>query len=162
MANSIKTQGTRLYFVDQTGSAPVVRRMECPSGVQGLGGAADQVDDTCLEELDASSTPGLRRPGQITVPFILKDDQVAGQSALETMYEGDTPTIGWCVALSNGTGEPTLDSADEMVAPTDRDGWLFNGYVADLNFDIATNEVVRGTLLIQRVGGRTRFYKALV
>jgi len=47
-----------------------------------------------------------------------------------------------------------LDSNDELVAPASplRTSISFRGYVSDLNIDIATNEIVRGTLTIQRSG----------
>jgi hypothetical protein len=62
--------------------------------------------------------------------------------------------------LSEGTTPPTLDSNDDMVPPAGRTSLAFQGYVADLNLDIATNEIVRGTLSIQRSGTVTPYFNA--
>ena len=72
--------------------------------------------------------------------------------------------MDWLIGLSDGVAVPSLDSNDDLVAPASplRTSIGFRGYVADLNIDIATNEIVRGTT-IQRSGsvvptgtGRTR------
>jgi hypothetical protein len=64
------------------------------------------------------------------------------------------------VCLSEGTADPTLDSSDSLVAPDGRTSAKFNAYIADLNFDIATNEIVRGTMTLQRSGTVTWAYNA--
>ena len=56
------------------------------------------------------------------------------------------------IGLSDGTAAPTLDSNDELVAPANRTSFGFQAYVADVTIDLATNEVVRGTLTLQRSG----------
>ncbi|MFI3487940.1 phage tail tube protein, partial [Klebsiella pneumoniae] len=63
--------------------------------------------------------------------------------------------LPWLIGLSDGTTVPTLDTEDELVPPASptRTSIAFRGYVSDLNIDIATNEIVRGTLTIQRSGG---------
>jgi len=157
---SFKTQGSHLYFIDSTVSDPVVRRMECPTGITGLGGPADQIDETCLDDIDAVSSPGIRRPGPVTVPFVLKGGDVPGQEALEQLDENQT-TTGWFIGFSNGTAAPTMDSEQEnLQGPGTRDGIAFRGYIADIAVDVAGNEVVRGTMTIQRVGGKTRYRAA--
>jgi hypothetical protein len=156
---SIKTQGSHLYFIDPTESDFPVRRMECPTGISGLGGPADSIDETCLEDIDAVSSPGIRRPAGITVPYVLKDGDTPGQAALEAIDDAQL-TIGWFAALSNGSGVPTKDSEQEnLVGDGSRDGYAFRGYIAEITVDIAANEVVRGTMTIQRVGGKTRYRK---
>lgn len=157
---SVKTQGTQVFFVDALGSSDaVVRRMACPTAVTGLGGAADQVDDTCLEDLiDRSFSPGLGNPGQLTVPFVLKPAEMS-HHVLFDLWDAKELTH-WMIALSDGTAEPTLDSEQQLVAVSSRTSFAFQGYVADVNIDIATNEVVRGTLTLQRSGAVARNWKA--
>ena len=70
----VKTQGTELYFVDAsvTASAPDLVKMSCPTGVQGLGGAKDQIETTCLDATtDKEFAGGLGNPGTVSVPFNL-------------------------------------------------------------------------------------------
>lgn len=153
---SVKTQGTHVFVVDTlTSSDPYVLKMACPTAVTGLGGASSQVNDTCLDDLvDESFSPGLGSPGQVNVPFVLKPSEASHQ-VLFDMWDSKE-RYQWMIALSDGEDPPTLDSDDQMVPPADRSSLRFMAYVADLNIDIATNEVVRGTLVLQRSGPITR------
>lgn len=155
---SIKTQGTKLFFVDSlSSSVAAVARMACPTGITGLGGAADQLETTCLDNTDDKTfVRGLGNPGQVTVPFVFKPWEASQQTLWDLKESGDT--IGWMVCMSDGTDDPTLDSVDELDAPSNRTSLAFQAYVADLNIDIATNDVVRGTLTLQRSGAVTPYW----
>ena len=70
-AGTILTQGTELFTVDAlSSSVAAVLKMACPTGITGLGGAKDQIEDTCLDNTtDKTFKPGLGNPGQVTVPL---------------------------------------------------------------------------------------------
>jgi len=157
---SVKTQGSELFLADTlSSSVAAVVKMACPTGITGLGGAADQLEDTCLDDLvDKSYVRGLGNPGQVTVPFVLQPDEMSQQLLFDLKDSGET--IGWMIGLSDGTTDPTLDSNDALVAPAGRTSFGFSAYVADITIDIATNEVVRGTLLLQRSGAVTPYWNA--
>jgi hypothetical protein len=154
---TLKTQGTELYLINPLGSAPAVLKFACPTGINGLGGAADQLEDTCLDAtVDRTFKRGLGNPGTVSVPFnfIPSDDS----HQVLFLLQADGRNLSWLVALSDGTGAPTLDSDDDFAPPAGRTCAQFEGYVADVTIDIATNEIVRGTLLIQRSGVVTFSY----
>ena len=65
----------------------------------------------------------------------------------------------WMIGLSDGTAAPTIVSGQLSMAST-RTAASFDAFVADINVDIATNEVVRGTLTLQRSGSVAWSYKA--
>jgi hypothetical protein len=158
---SVKTQGSALYIADTlSSSVAAVLKLACPTGITGVGaGAASQINDTCLDDLvDESFMPGLGSPGTITVPFILKPAEASHQ-ALFDMKEAKE-LFGMMVCLSDGAAAPTLDSNEALVAPNDRTSFAFQAYVADVAIDIATNEVVRGTLTLQRSGAVTPTWKS--
>jgi hypothetical protein len=157
---SVKTQGSELFMADTlSSSVAAVLKMACPTGITGLGGAADQVEDTCLDDLvDKSYVRGLGNPGQVTVPFVLKPAEASHQVLFDLKDAGTT--IPWLICLSDGTADPTLDTDDTLIEPTGRTSFGFQAYVADVTIDIATNEVVRGTLLLQRSGAVTPFWNA--
>ena len=143
---SIKTQGTNLYFID---SAAVVT-MGCPTGITGLGGTRDQIETTCLNATDDKAyVSGLGNPGQISVPFVFDPQDVSHQTLKDLHDSGEK--IEWTIGLSDGTASPTIVSGSFSL-PTTRSFITFEAFVADLNLDIATNEVVRGTLTLQRSG----------
>lgn len=151
--SSVKTQGTKLYFVDDL-TTPLVQaivELACPTGVTGLGGAADQIETTCLDDTtDKTFARGLGSPGQVSVPFNLIPSATSHQLLFDLKEAGET--ISWLVCLSDGTSVPTTLDDGVIVAPADRTSFGFLAYIADVNIDVATNEIVRGTLTLQRSG----------
>jgi hypothetical protein len=157
---SVKTQGTKVYFVDTitTPGTPAIIELACPTGVSGLGGAADQIEDTCLSEtVDRSYVRGLGNPGQVSIPFNLKPQAASHQLLLEMKDLGEK--VSWLACLSDGTTAPTAIADGVITPPAARTsiGWI--GYIADVSIDIATNEIVRGTLTVQRSGAVTTTWK---
>lgn len=158
---TVRTQGTELYTVDALSSTTAsVLKFACPTGITGLGGAADQIDDTCLDDLtDRTFSRGLGNPGQVSVPFNFIPENGSHQILFDLQESGEV--LPWLIGLSDGFGiPPTLDTDDTLIPPASpqRTSLAFDGYVADINIDIATNEVVRGTLTIQRSGPITPYW----
>lgn len=146
---TLKTQGTRLFFAF---SDSEILKVACPTGINGLGGAADQVENTCLDSTEREYVRGLANPGQVTVPINFIARSAAHQALLALQDSGET--ISWMIVLSDQTGSPsTLDSESRLVSPG-ATTVEFLGYVSDLNLDIGINEIVRGTVTIQRSGAR--------
>lgn len=143
---AIKTQGTNLYFI----SAATVKTLTCPTGITGLGGARDQIETTCLENIDDKTyVSGLGNPGQVSVPFVF-DPSAADQKLLYALHDSGE-VVSWMVGFSDGTTAPTIVSSVLTMATT-RSAAQFSAFVADINVDVATNEIVRGTLTLQRSG----------
>ena len=158
---SVKTQGSELFIADTlSSSVPAVLKMACPTGITGVGsGAASQINDTCLDDLvDESFMPGLGSPGAMSVPFVLKPAEASHQALFEMKEAKEL--FGMMVCLSDGSTDPTIDSSDVLEAPAGRTSFGFQAYVADVVIDIATNEVVRGTLTLQRSGAITPYWNA--
>jgi hypothetical protein len=156
----IKTQGTELFTVDTLSSSVAsVLKFECPTGITGLGGAADQIESTCLSTVgDKEYEGGLGNPGQVSVPFNFIPRSGSHQILFDLKESREV--IPWLIGLSDGVAPPTLGANDALVAPASptRTSIGFSGYVSDLNIDIATNEIVRGTLTIQRSGSVTPYW----
>lgn len=143
----LKTQGTELFFVN---SGAVVK-LACPTGITGLGGAADQIEVTCLDTTDDKQYQrGLGNPGSVSVPFNFIPTNASHQDLFDLKDAGTV--ISWLIGFSDATTDPTLDSNDAFVVPASRTCAEFQAYVSDVNIDIATNEIVRGTLTLQRSG----------
>lgn len=150
---TVRTQGTELFVIDSitVPMTPAIVKMSCPTGVQGLGGARDQIEDTCLDTTgDKTYQAGLGNPGTVTVPFNLIPRDASHQALFG--WKADGSVMSWVVCLSEAATDPTLDTDDTFILPVDRTTIEFSGYVSDVNIDIATNEIVRGTLTIQRSG----------
>jgi hypothetical protein len=148
---AIKSQLTELFFVDTyTSGVPAVTKFTCPTGITGLGGPRDQIDTSCLDNTDRTFMPGLGNPGQVSVPFAL-DPTAASHDVIFDLKE-DGAEINWMICLSDGTADPTIDSEDDMTPPSGRSYIKFVAYVSDVSIDIAGNDIVRGTLTLQRSG----------
>lgn len=158
---SVKTQGTKLWFINPTVTPEVAtdfQTLTAPTGITGLGGAADQIDDTSLDATsERTYVAGLSSPGQVSVPFVFKPGEASQQSLFALKASGTI--IPWLVGLTDGTVEPTV-VANAFVAPTARTTVGFRAYVADVSLDLASNEVVRGTLTLQRSGAVTPTFKS--
>lgn len=152
VANAFETKGTNLYFVYDD----AVMKLTCPTGITGVGGGTrDRIDTTCLDETGAYRTyvGGFADADVVNVPFVLYDGD-ASQAALIAL-QSSNEVVSWQVALSDSTAAPTLDSDNNLVPAGARTTFTFPGYVANLTFDAAVNEVVRGTLSIQPSGTYT-------
>lgn len=160
MANELKTQGTALYFVKPGTPTGTEVKVTCPTGISGLGGAADQIDTTCLDDTDDRQyVRGLGNPGQVTVPFVLKAGDASHADLIALKAAGTS--VEWMVCMSDATTTPTVTvSTNSFTALTTRSNIEFTGYIADLTLDGATNEVWRGTMTIQRSGAWTITWKA--
>lgn len=145
----IKARGTRMFFAV---SESEIHKVACATGIQGLGGAAAQIDKTCLDSEEDEFEQGNKTPGPVTVPINLIPRSAAHQALEDLFASGEE--IDWMIVLSDQAGEPTaLDSDGHLVSPgatTIR----FRGFVQDFPLDIATNEIVRVTMTIQRSGAR--------
>lgn len=153
---TVKTQGTELFVIDAsvTSSEEELFKIVCPTGIQGLGGARDQIETTCLDTRgDKEFAAGLGNPGQVTIPFNLIPRDGSHKALFAWKASGET--MKWLACLSESSTAPTVDTDGNFVKPTDRTTIEFSAYVADVNLDMATNDIVKGTLLLQRSGDVT-------
>lgn len=153
----LQTQGTELFLIDTlTSTVAALVKLDCPTGITGLGGAADQIETTCLDTLDDKQyRRGLGNPGTVSVPFNFIPTSTSHQLLFD-MKDAGTSTQ-WMIGFSDATTDPTV-SAGAFVAPSGRTCAEFTAYISDVNIDVATNEIVRGTLTLQRSGTVTWTY----
>lgn len=144
----LETKNTRLYF---RYSDSEIHKVACATGITGLGGAGDQIDTTCLDSDEREYVRGMLNPGPLSVPINFIPLSAAHQRLTELRETGER--VSWMIVLSDQAGAPvTVDTDNRLIAPGPT-SVEFIGYVSDMNIDIATNEIVRATLTIQRSGG---------
>lgn len=161
---SVLAQGTEIFFIDPNfdSSGAGVVRIECATSFNPGGAPADQLDDTCLEDQDASSKRGLRRPGAASMG-LNADPQNDSHFRLYQLFNStEDVVLKFAVGWSDGTAAPTLDSTDDFELPTTRTWFLFQGYISDFPFDFQLNSIVNGTVTIQRSGGSQWVRKVVV
>lgn len=157
---SFTTKGTQLYMLYNNSNGYNIVQIGCPTGITGLGGAASQVDDTCLDDVEMKYKPGMPNPGQMTVNLNFDPTKVSHQD-LWSLFEAQT-TITWIVGWSDGKDiPPTANNTTGVITyPTTRTFTDFDGYIADLPLDFAINSLVKSAMTVQRSGARTMHYKA--
>lgn len=147
----IETKGTRLFFLNSAGSPQDILKVACATGITGLGGAADQIDITCLDSEEAESRAGFKRPAVVQVPINFIPRSAAHQALLD--LEESNEVVDWMIVFSDQSGTPT-ESAGLLVTPG-ATSVRFQGYVVDTDLQVGNNEIVRGTVSIQRTGAKT-------
>lgn len=149
---TLKTQNTKLFFVS-SGSPNSIQQVACATGITGLGGARDQIEITCLSSVEKEFVGGLGNPGQVTIPINFIPRSASHQALLDLRGSGEDAS--WMVVFSDQAGAPTayavLDGVTHLTSPGATTA-EFVAYIADFNIDVATNEIVRATLTLQRSG----------
>jgi len=154
---SVLTPGTQIFALVPAVGAPstlTVLEIKKANAFNPGGSPAEQIETTTLFDTVRTYVKGLRTPGQATMT-IQADPAEPSHVRLHELSEtdGDT-TVTWLVAWPDGTGVPTLDEVTgNVVLPTTRTFFEFDGWVTDFPFDHALNAVVTTNVTIQRTGG---------
>lgn len=156
----VQTKGTQLYVrIANTSGGYDMVQVGCPTGVTGLGGAASQLDDTCLDDEEMQYVAGMPNPGQMTVNLNFDPAKISHQE-LWDLFDSQEK-VPWAVGWSDGKDiPPTVDGSGTITYPSTRTFTSFIGYVADLPLDFAINSLVKSTMQVQRSGPRTMHYKS--
>lgn len=154
---SMRTKGTQLFYF-YLGHWLM---FGCPKSITGLGGAASEIDETCLDSEEMEKSPGMPNPGPLSVTFDL-DWAKQSHRDFDDLFEAQTK-IQFAIGYSDGpkTAVPTANSAGVTTWPATRSFTEFTGYIADLPEDFAVNANVTSNGQIQRSGPRIRHLKAL-
>jgi hypothetical protein len=142
----IKSQKTHLHWA--TGDITNMK-VTCATGISGLGGARDQIDTTCLDDSERTFEGGLGNPGQVTVGFNVHKADASHEALLALKASGEK--VSWGIYSSDAATAPTTVGG-VMQPVADRVSAIFEGYVSDINIDIAGNDIWKGSITIQRSG----------
>ena len=161
---SMLTQGTQVYVLAPTIADPAVLevlRIECATEFNPGGSPSDQIEDTCLEEVEARTyLRGLRTPGSASLT-ISADPRNASHLRLHQLSESaDATPLKWAIGWSDGVDIPPTVAAGDFALPATRTWFTFQGYVSDFPFDFTANTVVKTAATIQRSGGSAWVPKA--
>ena len=151
---TVKTQGTQIWFVSTLGTDRLLVLLNAATAISGLGGPAGQIDTTDLSALvDKTFVRGLGVPASVSVPFNLNPGDVSQADLFLLKTQGNVLT--WLIGLSESADTPTLHPDLTFTMPATRSWIEFTGYISDVTIDIATDQIVKGTLAVQRSGAVT-------
>lgn len=154
----VTTKGTQLYMRLPNSSGYTMVQVGCPRGIQGLGGAASDVDDTCLDDVEMRSLPGMPNPGAMTVDLNFDPAKISHQE-LWDLYNTQE-VIEWVIGWSDGKDiPPEVDISGTITFPTTRTYTSFPGYIQDLPLNFALNALVTSSMQVKRNGPRAMHYK---
>lgn len=148
----IKTQGTHVYIIDPDATGgPEIMQIECAISVDGIGGARDQIDSTCLESPARTFEAGLATPGTSTIGLNF-DPSSDSHVRLFNLWKAGTK-FEMAIGYSDGTAPPTLDTAGDFDFPTTRSFLaLHDTFVADFPQNFALNALVTANVAFQLSG----------
>lgn len=153
MSGELKTQGTQLYLLDNGVSPAEVKRITNLSNIDGIGGAASDIDVTNFDSTAREYLVGLVDNGQASFNFNLSPGSAVHQRLLA--IRGGS-RYSWAVGMSDGTAAPTIAAGDVFSLPTGRSWLTFDASVQEATFTFQTDDAVRvqGSL---RVSGSITF-----
>jgi hypothetical protein len=151
---TVKSQGTKLYFAVPSTSSEI-HAVVCPTQISGLGGAANQIDITCLDSIEMEYVRGMQNPGQLTIPINFIPTSASHQALLDLRTSGDE--TGWCLSGPTAAAPTDVDVDGNLVATAtgQKPSITFRAYVADFTLDVGVNDIWRGSLTLQRTGAPT-------
>lgn len=152
---AIKSQGTQMYIIDESGSEPFVMKVGCVTAIDGIDTTIAQNEITCLEDLARRYEAGLATPGNMTfgIQFDPTDDSHVKMHQLKV----SGVTLKWAVGFSDGKDiPPTLETdssgAEQFNLPTTRSWIAFEGFMTTFPFTFALNAVVTNSIGVQISG----------
>jgi len=151
----VSSQGTEI-FVLPPGAASALA-LSCPTSASKSGGDRNMTEILCLNAIDPEFIAGSRTPTTWSIPFALVPTDVSQQELFD--LEDSGAIVPFVIALSDGVADPTVVD-DALVPPAARTSFAFSAIVMGVGIDIATNDVVRGTLSLQVSGPVTRTWKS--
>ena len=148
-------QGTQLYVLapKDAGAAEVIK-ISCALTVDTGEDERAEHDDTCLEEMESTSTfPGLITPGDAT--FTVRIDPAdAGHVNLWALFKARTRVL-WAMGWGDGVDvDPTAPAAanEDWGLPLTRTWSTWRGHISGMNFTgfEAGGAPVQGSVKIKR------------
>lgn len=145
---AVKTQGTDLFAIDPEDGS--LLEVGCVTSIDGIDTTIEQIETTCLSSLARTYIAGLLTPGAATFG-INTDPSDDSHVRLHQLKTAGTE-LSWALGWSDGTADPTIDSAQAFTLPTTRSWITFQGFMNSFPFAFAQNSVVQSTVGIQISG----------
>lgn len=171
---SFSTQGSQLYFPDESASPSVVDPIAQMTGFTGLGGKKAKIDITNYDSVAYKEyAGGLIDPGELQFDLIF-DFNNANHALVLALTASANAVRPFFFGASDGTAPPTISGTISagtvaLVPPVTaspkhytRSGFLFNGYFSMFQIDAPVDQVIKVKAAVQGTGGITIIVKGAV
>lgn len=139
MSGELKTQGTELFMLDDTGSPERVLKISNLTNIDGLGGSAGDIDITNFDSSAKEYLVGLLDNGTASFGLNLSPSNDSHQTILENAGGN---RFSWAIGCSDGTADPTL-SGGNFVLPSTRTWFTFTASIQEATRAFATDDAIR-------------------
>lgn len=158
---SVQTKGTEMWVRLNDSNGYHLLKIDCPTGITGLGGSKPQIDVTCLDDLAMRYIGGMAQPGTATVNINFDPSDDSHLALWDSFNSEESETLTFVIGLGDGTADPTVNSGTGVITyPSTRTFINTDGYVSNFPVDIALNSVVKSAMQIQLSGQATIHPKA--
>ena len=164
---SYSTQGSQLFFPDETASPAVASPIAQMTGFTGLGGKKTKIDITTFDSSGFKEyAGGLLDAGELTFDLIW-DFTNANHALVQKLAGAANQTLPFFYAASDAanTVVPTITGTEALgtvaLAPPvttspvkyARSGFSFNGYFSSFVVDVKIDSVIMVHAAVQQTGG---------
>jgi hypothetical protein len=137
----------------------MLKVLACPTGWSFSGESRDEIDTTCLSDNDATFLMGIKDNGTLS-STVNYDASEETHQLLQSYLQNNVENIWFCVAYSDGTAAPTVDSAGGFDLPATRSYKTFQGLLASVSETGQSNSVVTSDITVRISGPVNRSYKS--
>lgn len=153
MSGELKTQGTELFILDETGSPQRIVKIGKLSAIDSIGGSASEIDITNFDSTAMEYMVGLIDNGTANLSINL-DPTDASHQLLESIAGGDR--YYWAVGFSDGSADPIPNPSGAGISVTIGRSWLtFQASVQQWQYGFTTNDAIRVSSSLRVTGAIT-------
>lgn len=149
----MKTQGTDLYLIDPLNNQ--LLDVGCVTEITGIDATIEQIETTCLQNLDRTYVSGLSTPGAAS--FTVNTDTANPTHIRLHQIKQAGETVKWAIGLSDSPGTPPTVAVDsdgaDFTLPNSRSWIVFEGFMNSFPFSFGLNAVVQSAIGVQVSGG---------
>ena len=140
MSGELKTQGTCLYALDNSGSPEQVLKISNLTNVDSLGGSAGDIDVTNFDSTAKEYLVGLLDNGTASFGMNLDPDSESHQFLFDN---AGGARFKWAVGCSDGTAPPTITGGDTFVLPSTRTWFTFSASIQEATRAFSVDDAIR-------------------
>jgi hypothetical protein len=145
------TQGYELYYASAAAVATKITQIQ--SAPSPVGGARPQLPITTLDSVEEEFVGALPSPSKSSFEIVFNEGDATHVALLGLKDSGAVKP--WALGSSDGTVSPTVSASVFVTTAVARTFHYFSAYVEDMVLSIPANNVVKGTITLQRSGRTT-------
>src|SRR4029077_18752380 len=112
---AVQTKGSEMWVRLQDSNGYNLLKIDCPTGITGLGGAKPQIDVTCLDDTEMRFIAGMANPGTLTVNINFDPSDASHLALWDSFNAEGQETLTFVIGFGDGTADPTADPTTGVI-----------------------------------------------